>query len=107
MADVKGRAECSRGAAMNGSHVRPSANRWTATLILILLTAAALPAASAQSNARYFGETGHYLRGAFRSFWERNGGLQTFGFPITEEYIRRSDGRIVQYFERSRFELTV
>jgi hypothetical protein len=74
-------------------------------LLLILLTATAIPAASAQGDARYFGETSHYLRGAFRYFWESHGGLATFGFPITEEYIRKSDGRIVQYFERARFEL--
>ena len=66
-----------------------------------------LPAASAQTSVRYFSQTGHYLRGAFRAFWERSGGVAIFGYPITEEYYRRSDGRIVQYFERARFELTV
>ena len=30
----------------------------------------------------YFNETHHSLCGAFRSFWERNGGLAVFGFPI-------------------------
>ncbi|HKF94617.1 MAG TPA: hypothetical protein VKB96_08450, partial [Gammaproteobacteria bacterium] len=74
-------------------------------LLLVLLTASSIPAASAQGDARYFGETSHYLRGAFRYFWESHGGLANFGFPITEEYIRKSDGRIVQYFERARFEL--
>jgi hypothetical protein len=56
---------------------------------------------------RYFGESGHYLRGALRYFWESRGGLANFGYPVTEEFIRKSDGRIVQYFERARFELTV
>jgi hypothetical protein len=74
-------------------------------LLLIVLTATSIPAASAQGDVRYFGETSHYLRGAFRYFWENHGGLANFGFPITEEYIRKSDGRIVQYFERARFEL--
>jgi hypothetical protein len=58
-------------------------------------------------DVRYFPETGHYLGGAFRTYWQSNDGLQRFGYPITEEYIRKSDGKIVQYFERARFELVV
>jgi hypothetical protein len=91
---------------MDGTHARRKLRRYAA-LLLVLLAAWALPAANAQTNARYFSETNHYLRGAFRFFWERNGGVPVFGFPITEEYIRRADGRVVQYFERARFELTV
>lgn len=56
----------------------------------------------------YFGETGHTLRGEFRTFWERNGGLAVFGFPISEEFVELgTDGReyVVQYFERHRLEL--
>jgi hypothetical protein len=81
--------------------------RWIAVLIALLLSAAYLPVAQAQNAPRYFSQTGHYLRGAFRSFWERSGGLRTFGYPVTEEYVRAADGRVVQYFERARFELTV
>jgi len=87
------------------AHTRPL--RWIAALLLLVLTLASLPAAQAQNDARYFGETSHYLRGAFRYFWESRGGVATFGFPITEEFFRKSDGRIVQYFERARFELTI
>jgi hypothetical protein len=90
---------------MNSSHVRTRAMRWSAALLLILLAATAIPAARAQANFRYFTETGHYLHGAFRYFWESHGALWNFGYPITEEYIRKSDGRLVQYFERARFEL--
>jgi hypothetical protein len=81
--------------------------RWCVALFVVLLAAWALPVASAQNEPRYFTATGHYLRGAFRSFWERNGGLPIFGYPLTEEYYRKADGRIVQYFERARFELTI
>jgi hypothetical protein len=91
---------------MHGTHAAERLRRYAA-LLLVLLVAWSLPAASAQTSARYFWETGHYLRGAFRLFWERSGGVSTFGYPITEEYYRRSDGRTVQYFERARFELTV
>jgi subtilisin family serine protease len=57
---------------------------------------------------RYFPETGHGLRGPFLRYWERNGGLALFGYPISEEIMeaRVSDGKVytVQYFERNRFE---
>lgn len=53
----------------------------------------------------YFPQTGHYLRGQFLSFWQQNGGVPIFGYPITEEYQRNNDKKIVQHFERARFEL--
>lgn len=60
------------------------------------------------SGGRTFRETGHALRGSFRAFWENNGGLQRFGFPLTEEVAEPEPGsgrpRMVQYFERARFE---
>ena len=53
-------------------------------------------------------ETGHTLRGAFLAYWQANGGLAIFGFPLTEEFVERNqaDGKdyAVQYFERNRFE---
>jgi hypothetical protein len=55
----------------------------------------------------YFPETGHTLGGGFRTYWEQNGGLPIFGFPISEEFTEiGSDGKpvTVQYFERHRFE---
>lgn len=80
------------------------------TLILVMLLGMVpLQGAHAQTALTYFyfPQTGHYLGGAFRSFWERNGGVDIFGYPVTEEFVRRSDGKIVQYFERARFELRV
>lgn len=56
---------------------------------------------------RYFPITGHSLCGAFLSYWERNGGLERFGYPITEpfqENLAEFSGT-VQYFERRRMEL--
>ncbi len=56
----------------------------------------------------YFTETGHTLRGGFRTYWYANGGLPVFGFPISERIHERSetDGEthLVQYFERNRME---
>ncbi|MDZ4722178.1 MAG: hypothetical protein SH847_27255 [Roseiflexaceae bacterium] len=92
---------------MVGSRSCERSLHWFATLLLLssLLMIAAVPkSATAQTDLRYIPETGHYVRGAFRSYWERNGGVSVFGYPLTEEYFR-SDGRIVQWFERARFEL--
>lgn len=65
----------------------------------------------ADSNDRlYFEATGHTLGSQvrFKGYWESNGGLAQFGFPISEEFVERNatDGReyTVQYFERARFE---
>jgi hypothetical protein len=54
------------------------------------------------SDAIYFSETGHSVAFGFKEFWEQHGGLATFGFPISEEFVE--NGRTVQYFERARFE---
>jgi hypothetical protein len=55
-----------------------------------------------------FAATGATLGGGFRGFWERNGGLAIFGYPISDEFVERSpvDGQsyTVQYFEHARFE---
>ncbi|HEX9990147.1 MAG TPA: hypothetical protein VGE45_16945 [Chloroflexia bacterium] len=57
---------------------------------------------------RYFPETGHSLNYAFLGYWDRNGGLAQFGYPMSEEIREKSatDGKeyTVQYFERARFE---
>lgn len=62
----------------------------------------------AQPGARLFRETGHTLTGAFKAFWEGNGGLARFGYPLTEEVSEPEPGsgraKAVQYFERARFE---
>ncbi len=56
----------------------------------------------------YFPQTGHSIRLGFRAFWLANGGLQIFGYPLSEEFteISADDGRpyTVQYFERAKFE---
>jgi peptidoglycan/xylan/chitin deacetylase (PgdA/CDA1 family) len=54
------------------------------------------------TNRRYFPETGHFLSNGFKQYWEANGGLRIFGYPISEEFLE--DGYVGQYFERARFE---
>ncbi len=53
-------------------------------------------------DRRYFKETGHSLAAGFKKFWDDNNGLNTFGFPISEELTE--NGLDVQYFERGRLE---
>jgi len=66
------------------------------------------PVGGAPAGATFFPTTGHTLAGPFLAFWQRNGGLPTFGYPISEPFdeINEQDGRSyrVQYFERARFE---
>jgi type VII secretion-associated serine protease mycosin len=56
----------------------------------------------------YFAPVGHTLKGAFLKFWQQNGGLAIFGYPLSEEFqeVSPTDGKsyTVQYFERNRFE---
>lgn len=78
--------------------------RWIITLFVLSLLIGVAAPSGAQNDVRTFPETGHTLRGAFRVFWESNGGLATFGYPISEEMIG-ANGRLVQWFERARFEL--
>jgi hypothetical protein len=54
-------------------------------------------------TARFFPETGFWVRDNFLRFWDGFGGLPTFGYPITDAF--EEHGMTVQYFERARFEL--
>ncbi len=50
----------------------------------------------------YFQQTGHHVSGAFLKYWWDRGGLDTYGFPLTEA--TEVNGLLTQYFERARFE---
>ncbi len=77
---------------------------------LLYLTDPAQPRSNAATplpGARYFDETGHNLNGKFLTYWEANGGLSQFGFPVSEELpetLENGKPYTVQYFERARFE---
>lgn len=61
-----------------------------------------------ESGRAYFPQTQQYLVYGFKEYWENNGGLSLFGYPISGEFQEVSpvDGKTytVQYFERARFE---
>lgn len=63
--------------------------------------------AAAQAGERCFAETGYCISGPIRAYWERNGGLAVFGYPISEqrrETVEFSWTGPVQWFERDRLE---
>ncbi len=59
---------------------------------------------SSDANCTYYDATGHRLCFGFRDYWNANGGLAIFGYPISEEFQDSNTGFTVQYFERQRFE---
>jgi hypothetical protein len=75
-------------------------------LALALASTLAAPTASAQAQ-RCFSETGFCISGVIRSYWERNGGLAVFGYPISDLHTETVEGSWsgpVQWFERDRLE---
>lgn len=81
--------------------------RYFLAMLLLAIIALPTPAPAAAADARCFPETGYCISGAFRSYWERNGGLTVFGYPISDVYTREIEGTWtgpVQWFERDRLE---
>jgi glucose/arabinose dehydrogenase len=87
------------------------AHRFAVWVLLLLVSSALLavapPAAGAQTSRRCFTETGFCIEGRIRQFWEQNGGLSVFGFPIGPQSEEQIEGQPfqVQWFERNRLEL--
>ena len=71
-------------------------------------TDASFKRVSAPASDTFFSQTGHTLKEPFLSYWQGNGGLAVFGYPISEAFSERSatDSKTyqVQYFERNRLE---
>jgi D-alanyl-D-alanine carboxypeptidase len=53
------------------------------------------------TTQRFFPETGHTVTNRFLDFFLANGGVSTFGYPITEK--QSEHGALVQYFENAQF----
>jgi hypothetical protein len=74
---------------------------------LVLFVGHALPTgARAQDDVRCFPETGYCISGPIRAYWEANGGLPVFGYPITDQRVETIEDWTgpVQWFERDRLE---
>ena len=65
------------------------------------------PAPPTTPECRFFAVTGFNVCLGFRTYWERNGGLERFGYPISGVMGEMIEGKIysVQYFERRRMEV--
>jgi hypothetical protein len=51
-------------------------------------------------DSRYYPQMGHAVSGDFLSFFDQNGALDRFGFPIAEPL--EEEGKLVQDFQRAR-----
>jgi hypothetical protein len=78
-----------------------------ATLLTLMLAIIGPTAAQAQAGERCFPETGYCIGGAIRAYWEGNGGLPVFGYPIggAGQEIVEGVPLIAQWFERDRLEI--
>ncbi len=76
------------------------------TLVLAVLLMLSVQSAFAQQGgADYFPETGHNLTGDFYTFYTANPNARlVYGLPVTEAFIDPDTGRLIQYFEKARFE---
>jgi sugar lactone lactonase YvrE len=85
-------------------------------ILVVMLVLASLgltnwstPDVHAADNSQYFPQTKHTVAGKFLDYWNANGGLPVFGYPISEAQneVDPETGKtfLTQWFERNRFEL--
>jgi hypothetical protein len=75
-------------------------------VLVVLLSLSSIPA-QAQTTERCFVETGFCISGRIRRYWEQHGGLEIFGYPITNVRIQTNGDTWTgptQWFERDRLE---
>ncbi len=84
--------------------------RLLVALIPLALLALSIPTAAVRAQSELcFSETGGYcIRGRFLQYWQQNGALSVFGYPVTEasDEVNRDTGQsyLTQWFQRNRFE---
>lgn len=84
---------------------------WLVILAVLGVGAGIVPAApaSAADDTQYFKETRHSVSGTFLQYWRNNGGLDIYGYPISDPQneVDPETGKtfLTQWFERARFEL--
>ena len=73
--------------------------------LTVLLAPLGLAKAQTSDGTRYFPETGHTVKEEFLRFYRKTLHPEVvYGLPITEQFTSK-DGKVVQYFQRARFEL--
>ena len=100
----QGKFKCGKGDAMRRALI----------LALGLLVASLAPAAASETSDDPFADwangdhcetfeaTGYEVCSVFLDYWHTYGGLEIFGYPITDAF--EEDGMMVQYFQRARLE---
>jgi hypothetical protein len=78
-------------------------------LVLFVLTsvlvAVPTPVLAQGTSSQYFADTGHNVSGDFWFYYQSISAAQfVFGSPITEQFTDKTSGRLIQYFQRARFE---
>ncbi|MEI6778645.1 MAG: hypothetical protein WCK70_17230 [Chloroflexales bacterium] len=75
--------------------------------LTLLLSAASVKTASAQGPRCFPEVQNKCISGSIRTYWEKNGGLPIFGYPIRDQNLETVEGRTiqVQWFERDRLEI--
>ena len=72
--------------------------------MLFMMPAAVAGAPAGQGDARFFAETGFRIANdEFWNFFQRRGGLRTFGYPTSRELVFQ--GFTVQFFQRAVMQL--
>jgi hypothetical protein len=59
------------------------------------------------AEQRCFPETGYCITGRFRQYWEQQGGVAVFGYPVStleEINVITGERRLTQWFQKTRFE---
>lgn len=75
-------------------------------LILVLIGSATWRSSLAQGGEEYFDETGHVVTGEFLAAYRSvPNPVQLYGYPITDAFQDTTRNLLVQYFQKSRFEL--
>jgi hypothetical protein len=76
-----------------------------ATVVAVLLSIVSVAYAQGPDEAcQYFYETQHYVCGKYLEFYTSRGGLEIFGYPLSEAYYDPDLELEVQYFQNSRIE---
>jgi hypothetical protein len=73
-------------------------------IVVIVGSVAATHPQAAEGNCRLFPKTGHYVCDEFLQYFDKWGGLEVFGYPLTEADYQPMLGLYAQYFQRARME---
>jgi hypothetical protein len=84
--------------------VRPLLAVTILTVVVLGSVIVVLSQTPSSDDCRFFDLTGHYVCGEFLAFYDAQGGLEIFGYPLTEAFDDPKLGLRVQYFQRARME---